>query len=239
MWPSVMQTLPTFLGEEGWIPILYPDSKGIITTGLGHVVGDGRNWDGSTADALSCGFTRKDTGQPATKEEIFQDWKLIQDNPGWSKVFTGSKEHHHNRPLWDQTIVELSDQAIRALIERDARRFEDGVKRNPEWYSTFDEWPADAQLGLIAICWACGIPTPANHWIKFPAACKERNWKEMAANCTGKDITEKRNRITQQAFENAANMMANNAKGWHEQISIVLWPTVLLEAITVTAGEGD
>lgn len=238
MWPSVMQTLPTFLGEEGWEPIMYPDSKGIITTGLGHVVGDGLHWDSSKAEALSCGFTRKDKGQPATEQDIFHDWKLIQDNPTWSKVFTGSKENHNNKPLWDQTIVQLSDESIRNLIVRDARRFETAAKAT-EWYSTFDEWPADAQLGLIAICWACGVPTPANRWFKFPPACKERNWKDMADNCTGRDITEKRNRITQQAFQNAANMMANNAKGWHEQISIVLWPTALLEAITVKAGEAD
>jgi hypothetical protein len=238
MWPSVMQTLPTFLGEEGWIPILYPDSKGIITTGLGHVVGDGRDWNKSKTDALSCGFTRKDTGQPAKEEEIFHDWKLIQDNPGWSQVFTGSKKNHNNKPLWDQTTAELSDDAIRQLIGRDAKGFETNAKRT-EWYSTFDTWPADAQLGLIAICWACGVPSPANRWIKFPAACKALDWKGMAENCTGTDITANRNRITQQAFRNAANMMANNAKGWQEEISIVLWPTALLEAVTVRAGDQD
>ena len=47
------------------------------------------------------------------------------------------------------------------------------------FFPDLDEWPADAQMGLLSMAWAMGPHFPRS-WPHFSAACEVRQWEAVA-----------------------------------------------------------
>ncbi len=79
----------------------------------------------------------------------------------------------------------------------------------PEW----NDWPADARLGVLSMAWGFGAGFPAR-FARFTAAASAHDWKAAAAEChidaTGNPGVVPRNEANRQLFVNAG---AVEAKG--------------------------
>jgi hypothetical protein len=78
-------------------------------------------------------------------------------------------------------------------------------------FAEFDDWPADAQLGLLSMAWALG---PAFRFLNFQAACQARDFRTAAVeshmNDTNNPGLRPRNKANFQLFESAAEADEGN-----------------------------
>jgi hypothetical protein len=103
-------------------------------------------------------------GQRATKQEIADEWHRLK-----------------NRQSLTQTNLELTDDAINVLMEKAVDRYISFLKRQ-RFFEHFDEWPADAQLGLLSMAWAMGPGGPGG-LLNFRAACEKMDFAAAADEC--------------------------------------------------------
>jgi hypothetical protein len=155
MKPTVQTAFPSFSTRfEGRLKFMYLDRKKLATTGIGNLI-DPKEF----ALPLSW-LVGGDPTQPATQDQISVEWDFVKSDPdGRSQQGGGAFE--------SITTLRLTDADVDALVASKAAGNEASLKqRDP--FSDFDDWPADAQLGLLSMAWAMG---PAFHFPKFEAAC--------------------------------------------------------------------
>lgn len=153
---------------EGDVDCMYPDIKGLITVGIGNLIDP-------VGTALDLDFVHKD-GTLASRVEIGAEWRMMKLNPtlphlGWRAAKAISTLH-------------LTPEGISKLVAVKLLANEHYLVETKGRFPEFSTWPADAQLGILSICWACG---PAWHWPHFEAACHARNWVIAAAQCHMED----------------------------------------------------
>src|SRR6185503_10062976 len=73
-------------------------------------------------------------------------------------------------------------------------------------FPAWEEWPADAQLGVLSLAWAVGAGF-APKWPKFTAACLASDWAGARENCTLREEKNPgvipRNQANRRLFANA------------------------------------
>jgi len=141
---------------------LYCDILGLITTGVGNLVDPI-----SLAEQLP--WTLED-GSEADLAQLRADWHKLKDNAShYAKL--------HWRFARDATRVRLTDQAIDDLVAKKRAEFEAYLKKNhfPQW----DTYPADAQLGIMSMAWACGPGFPGK-FKNFARCVLASNWAAAA-----------------------------------------------------------
>ena len=99
------------------------------------------------------------------------------------------------------------------------------------FFPEYDTWPADAQLGLMAMAWGLGPAFPSR-WPRFSAACRKKDFDAAAADSRISDWRVERNEASLRLFTNAARVLANPG---HYTLSVLYYPRVLLDAVTVGA----
>jgi hypothetical protein len=77
------------------------------------------------------------------------------------------------------TTLRLTQASADALL--DARASEFAAYMQAHYFADFEDWPADAQMALMLIAWACGPGFPGI-FKNFTAFAKKRDWKD-AATC--------------------------------------------------------
>jgi hypothetical protein len=121
------------------------------------------------------------------------------------------------------THLVLADGQVQHLALAKLDRFEETLKKTAE-FADLDDWPADAQLGILSMAWALG-PSFGPRWPKFRAACKARDWFTAGREC----IISTRE-FPDLAFRNFANLVlfsnAGNA-GAGGSPDILVFPTDL------------
>ncbi len=212
---------------EGVVKYMYLDIKGLVTVGVGNLI------DPVNA-ALDLPFRyknkpgAKNAGQLASRADIEAEWKLIKGKPELAQ-----KGHRACEPL---TALELDDAAINALIDKRLSQNESFLKRQKA-FKDFDQWPADAQLGLLSMAWAMG-PGFSSSWPKFSAACEKMDFDAAAENCrmteSGNPGVIPRNKANKLLFQNAAAVLAGEADGFYKR-QILYYPQILLKPITITS----
>ncbi|AKV03207.1 hypothetical protein AKJ09_09870 [Labilithrix luteola] len=60
------------------------------------------------------------------------------------------------------------------------RKFDDMATRLRARFPSFPDWPADAQLAILSLAWACG---PAFHFPRLEAALRACDWRTAAIEC--------------------------------------------------------
>jgi GH24 family phage-related lysozyme (muramidase) len=169
MHDSVSAIFPEFSRKfEGYVHFMYLDIKGLVTIGIGNLVD-------SEASVRGLPFTDKVSGARATPEQIASEWRKIKHMPELAK-----KGHHACDPI---TRLRLSDDAIAALVRQ---RLLGNEKLIQSAFQDWQQWPADAQLGVLSLAWAVGAGF-APKWPKFTAACRAGDWAGAAENCKLKE----------------------------------------------------
>ena len=194
--------------HEGEVPYMYLDTKGLVTVGIGNLIDP-------VASAIALPFQTKSqnklgapAGRPATPSEIEVEWHHIKHH---TKCLAMAKYGH--TLCAPETNLELS-QSSRDKLFWDKSDSNESVLH--ETFRDYDAWPADAQLGLMALAWGLGPGFPA-HWNKFTAACKARDFATAAAESHISSWNADRNGASQRFFRNAARVHAGS--------ETIAWPS--------------
>jgi hypothetical protein len=201
---------------------MYLDVKGLVTVGVGNLLP-------TEAAAAALPFYQNgnpdDAADDSTKR---QGWRAVH-----ARQDLAPRGHV---PFKDVCGLRLSSDAIRALVDSKLSSNE-AVLRGA--FPQFDDWPADAQIGLLSMAWAMG-PGFASSWPKFAAACRALDFDKAAAECRMKEQGNPgvvpRNDADQKLFSNAARVMV--ADNGYDRDTLY-YPTVLMDAVVITAGDGD
>ena len=190
MHQAVKDIFPSFSKEfEGRISHFYLDVKGLVTIGVGNLVDP-------VELALTLPLQRKDTGRPATRSEIMEEWSKVKANKALAQ-----RGHLAAAKV---TALALSDSAIDELVSRKFEEFARHIRRH---YTEIDQYPADAQLALMSMAWAMGPDFPRS-WPRFSVLVLNRDWASAAAGCkmreAGNPGLVPRNAENKKLFENAA-----------------------------------
>ena len=225
MFPSVQSGFRKFSEKfEGSIPHMYLDVKGLLTVGVGNLIEPVEE-----AEKLPFRFKSKPgvaaPGAPATPEQIKAEWQRLKAN--------ASSTHLVARAFEPITDLELSDEAIDALILDKLSSHQAFIKRQP-WAADFENWPADAQLGLLSMAWAMG-PAGPGQFAHFRAACQRHDFATAAKECkmdeTGNPCLAPRNQANFTLFSNAAIVLAGESAGTYQR-SVLYYPEALQKPTT-------
>jgi len=155
VWPSVSAAFLKAISNEGCIPHMYLDVRGLVTTGRGDLV------DPMSA-ALTLPWSLEGTDDPAPEATVIRDWNAVKnrqylrDTVATSPVIAGL------------TTCRLTQAAIDKLdLAKCNGMAETLTRRCPQ----FPFWPADAQLALLRWAWANG--PLANYPVMFSCLSKE------------------------------------------------------------------
>jgi len=175
---------------EGRVNSLYLDVLGLVTTGVGNLV-----------DPISLAERLPWTLEDRTKADLAQlraDWHKLKDNAEYY-----SKRHW--RFARDATKVRLTDEAIDSLVASKRAEFETFLKSH--YFREWDTFPADAQLGIMSMAWACGPGFPLK-FANFRRAVLAQDWTGAVASCkireAGNPGVVPRNKHNRLCFANAA-----------------------------------
>lgn len=211
MKPSVAAAFRDFSTKfEGYLPYMYLDIKGLVTTGMGNLIDP-------IGAALELPWRRPD-GSLATQSEIRAAWNLVKSRidlaPKYGTAFAGL------------TTLRLDKTGIEQLIARKLRENEAYLRHR---FPDYERWPADAQLGLHSMAWAMG---PGFHFPDFDAAVnRPRPDFEAAARASHMDARGNpglvpRNNANFQLFTNAARVLERGADA-----ETLYWPGTLLAEV--------
>jgi len=167
--PSVLDFFVEFTAPlEGTVFSLYADVKNLITVGIGNLV------DASPAispwlPAIGLPFVHPG-GALATTTEITRAWLAVKGDPksathGWSyaAMIPGNE-------------IRMTAAGVAELVRGKLRANDASLLgRYPDWES----YPADAQLAIHSLAWACG---PAYRFPALDAALKAREFDECAVH---------------------------------------------------------
>lgn len=180
-----------FEGEIAW---MYPDIKGLITTGVGNLIDP-------LDQATGLPWRRIADGQLAAPEEVVAEWQRMKADPALPRSGAQAAK--------GRATLELSPEAIGDLVERRLAADLAVIRAQPD-FSGFDRWPSDAQLALLSMAWAQG--PGFQHWPRFRAACAAGDFAAAAAECRlderGNPGLAPRNAANETLFRNAAAVVA-------------------------------
>lgn len=176
--------------EGGYINWMFPDVKGLVSTGFGLMLEP-------IQSALALPWKRAD-GSPASPQEIVDDWNRVKNYPDAARLGHRSVEHVAQLRLTNEGI----DHAVSVKIAQNESYLRQGF---PQW----DSWPADAQLGALSMAWAVGPAFWQSGWPKLTAALRAQDFRTAALECflpEEKTIggLRPRNRANRILFTNAA-----------------------------------
>ncbi|HEU4544328.1 MAG TPA: hypothetical protein VFR23_24570 [Jiangellaceae bacterium] len=195
---------------EGRVPYLYADVRGLLTVGVGNL-----------ADplelALRFPWTMPD-GELATRPEVERQWHAIK-----AKAKELAPKHH--RHAAHLTSIRLTNEDIDEVV---LDKLDSNAEILARVFKGFAEYPADAQLGILSMAWAVGPGFP----LKFPTFTRQAlagEWWNCATSSKIREVSPEgianpgvatRNQQNRLCFENAANVIANNADR-----SVLHWPS--------------
>lgn len=186
---------------------MYVDIKGLITCGVGNLIDP-------IVLAEQLPWSMPD-GKRATLEQVRADWhRLKGDSQRLARL--------HYKYALAATQVRLADADIDALVARKRTEFERYLQLHhfPEW----PLFPADAQLGIASMAWACGPGFPAT-FKNFKRCVINRDWTGAIASCKIREIDNPgvvpRNARNRLCFANAAIVEKRSL-----DVSQLFWPAV-------------
>ena len=195
---------------EGCIPWIYLDIKGLATVGIGCLIEP-------AGQALALPFVHRGTEDRATQDEISRDWVMVKRQRNLA--------HQGAQRARFFTNLDLLPEGIEALALQRLKLNEDYLLGHA--FPMFGEFPADAQLGIHSMAWACGAGFP-RIFPRFTAAAKVSDWAGCVRECT---INAKnnpglvpRNWANKKLFTKAAEVAADPEHETHDPEKLYGWP---------------
>ncbi|HEY7576167.1 MAG TPA: hypothetical protein VH855_01115 [Acetobacteraceae bacterium] len=169
---------------------MYLDVKGLVTTGMGNLIDP-------VEAALRLTWHTAD-GAIAAPDAVRHEWSRIKNNLPLAHLGAQAARR--------VATLHLDEADIEALILNKLDHDEAILKANPA-FADFDDWPADAQLGLLSMGWAMG-PGFGPRFPHFSTACAAGDFATAARDCAistaGNPGVARRNAANRQAFLFAA-----------------------------------
>lgn len=151
--------------HEGLTDHIYPDKDNGLTTAIGYLI------DSVAAAQKLPWHVGSFDGPLATPEQVAAEWTRI-------KALDLRKVPA--KQMRSQTTLRLDTATIeRITLERLDAMARDVANRLPEFLT----FPADAQLGVLSMCWALGVDRLFRLFPKFLAALRAGDFKGAAAEC--------------------------------------------------------
>lgn len=145
MHPSVAAMFRTYtVALEGEVRHFYADVLGLVTIGVGNLVDP-------VHTALGLPLRHPD-GRLASRAEIAAEWHTVKADPR-----SATQGHRYSAA---RTALRLDDAGLEALVQGKLAANDAALHRR---YPGFEGYPADAQLLLHSLAWACGAA------YRFPA----------------------------------------------------------------------
>jgi hypothetical protein len=138
---------------EGRLGFMYLDVKGLVTTGVGNLIDP-------IGSAMLLPWVHKSDGTPASTTEISQEWNDVKSHQEMAPKGGGY--------FGSMTQLMLTDDAIDSLV---LSKLEENERYLKNRFPQYDNWPADAQLGLLSMAWAMG---PSFKFPRFETAVNSR-----------------------------------------------------------------
>lgn len=176
---------------EGLTNWMYLDIKGLVTTGMGNLI--------DPVEAALCLTWHAGDETIATPDAVRYEWSRIKNDLVLAHLGAQAARR--------VATLHLDDADIETLILEKLDHDEAILKANPA-FADFDDWPADAQLGLLSMGWSMG-PGFGPHFPHFSCACAAGDFATAAQDCAintaGNPGVAYRNAANRQAFLFAAN----------------------------------
>ena len=194
---------------EGRLTFMYLDVKGLVSTGVGNLIDRTKKpltAPTPTERAASLRAAGELTwltadGSVATPEQVAEEWDRVKVRMDLAPLGGG----HFAPPV---TTLHITQEEIDRFVEVKREDFARTLTARPE-FSDFENWPADAQLGLLSMAWGMG---PAFDFPKFQAFAAAGDFAGAATECRfnpEKGTIVKRNDADQQCFRNAAQVVTD------------------------------
>lgn len=189
-------------GREGYTPFLYCDTLNLVTTGVGNLVDKGPNHNAPGMPAIEAARLNNVVSSAAMAPALQLPWRRraqgwTSKNPvvgdlvspsevadAWTKV----KRQNELVPNFAQrggfayaplTNITLDMEAIQHLFYTTLYNFEATLQTR---FTTYDDWPADAQMALLSMAWAMG-PNFYKTFKAFSDAANTQNFAIAAEQC--------------------------------------------------------
>jgi hypothetical protein len=186
---------------------MYLDVKGLVSTGIGNLIDATRTPLTAPTDqerAMSLAMAGEldwlnPDGLSASPDEVAAEWDMVKSRMDLAPRGGGA--------FRDITTLRITDEEIDRFVLLKVDQFETFLKGRTE-FADFDNWPADAQLGLLSMAWGMG---PAFKFPKFQAFVAAGDFENAATECRFNPeigTIVKRNDLDQQCFRNAARVIA-------------------------------
>lgn len=215
MHPSVRSQFAAFATKfEGRVEYMYLDILQLVTVGIGNLIDP-------IDHALPLPFVYKNNpGVQASQAEIADEWNRVKAG-GAALAQLG---HLGAKPL---TQLQLNPADIDHLVEAKLLQNEATLKSVTPEFAGFEQWPADAQLGLLSMAWAMGAAfAQPPKWPNFRQAVASQDWDTAATqshmNDTNNPGLRPRNFSNKVLFTNAARVIEQGLP-----IDQLQYPTVL------------
>lgn len=150
---------------EGTVPYMYLDILGKVTVGVGNLIDP-------ISLCLNLPFLHKSDSSIASKNDIIMEWRTVKLNTQLAK-----QGHLAASKI---TKLFLTAAAISNLVTSKSIEFETYLKTHA--FTNFDQYPADAQLAIMSMAWACGEGL-GSIFINFKKSCLNQDWNTAADQC--------------------------------------------------------
>ncbi len=213
MYPSVLEAFIPFSKDlEGETKFMYLDNRRLVTTGMGNLIDDADSTlTSAPASALNLPWIHPSTGQMATQDEINSAWLAVKNDDTLNPLNGGGQYAR-------LTDLRLTQAGYDQLITSTRDRF---IKVLEQYFPTMGTWPADAQLGVLAMAWGLG-PAFSPHYPAFTRAVNGMvpNFLIAANESDWTNINANRDRAQKMLFRNAAAVMNSP----DADLSVLVWP---------------
>ncbi len=161
---------------------MYVDTTGNVTIGIGKLIS-------SAHAATQMPFVHRATGEPATDDEIRNEFFAISNQPA------GRRASYYRK----FTNLVLGDATIRSLA-RD--HVDENRQQILQLFPNFDSFPDNVQVAIYDMVYNLGIGGLRRKFPKFVAAIRRGDWNAAADESSRSQVSEDRNQRTEDRLRN-------------------------------------
>jgi GH24 family phage-related lysozyme (muramidase) len=188
--PAVARAFFSFSEQfEGYVLSPYLDVKGLVTVGVGNLIDP-------IGAALALPWKLPD-GSLAPPAVVSEQWLRLKARQDLKRL--------HWKYAAGLTSIRLTTADVDALVA--AKLMANADYMQTHYFQYWPDWPADAQLGVSSMAWACGPAFPTKFG-NFTGFAKKQDWKNAglcsAIRTEGNPGIIPRNKANLLLFNNAA-----------------------------------
>lgn len=170
---------------EGSVPWMYLDTKGIVTVGVGCVLG-------GPGEATNLPFVGRGSSKLQFKSRVESDYVRVR----------ASKDGIGKSAAWFASVTSsrLQEGDIRSLFDKRVDAFVRIIARS---LPSFVSFPLPAQVALLDMAFNLGGYALVSKWPRLMDACTRQDWQAAQHDCVRTGVQPERNMTTVGLFEQA------------------------------------